>query len=316
MSAAGARFPAFEAAVADSFLDEELNARGELSARQLAALEQHAPGAATELALTKVPLEAPAFPRSETTQSLAVRTTQGTWVPIRPGLTVVPGPYEGFVTARPEILVGVARPRESPAEIVARYRRELLEVQHRTEEDAAAWARGKTGASERREETRVAIKLAGTLLAWMIPFFIAGLWAPVVGVIAGGFAVVPMALLLATRWLVVQPLQADDGYLIAVKPAQATAILECRTPSGAHLLVAAAAGDAASRLREGLPYRVYWRGRRTSGLVSSTSSTTRLPYREAGAGEAPGERRVLKSVVGIDLSDLPPRDAPAPPSTC
>src|SRR5580698_8897361 len=145
-------YPSFEAAIEDAFLDEAANLRGEVSPRQRDAVMEQVRGelggypagefpgeSGGKIDLTLRRIEGSVLGFGVPTK---VRAAGTSGIPLRRGLTLLTGNYECFVTRRPELVVGIARPTLTPREIVERYRKMILGVQAVTELDAAANARG------------------------------------------------------------------------------------------------------------------------------------------------------------------------------
>jgi hypothetical protein len=140
-------YSAFEEMVARAWADEEKNREGELSQAQMDALKSCAGFGAVDPSLRRV-RGGVLYTDGKSDSPLVI--AEGRRLPIRPGLTLLSGIYECFVTARPEVVVGTSSSGIVARQLVDDYRALLLQAQNMTEEDINANRRGEVSVRQQR----------------------------------------------------------------------------------------------------------------------------------------------------------------------
>lgn len=308
-------YPAFLAVIEDAFLDEEVNARGELSPRQRDAVMAEVQSGPVDLTLRRV--RGAALGCDPPPQKVFVAHAPA--IPVRQGLTLLMAEfeyqYECFVTKRPELVVGITRPTITPREIVERYRKSLLDRQEVTEVDVEANAEGTLSAAQRRRRAALTVKFCACLLLLLsIPV---AFWVPTPLMIGADVIFVPLPLFglywLIRTWLLEtrSAVLVTEGRVTAMRPftrnsLQSVAIGDFEFSPGANRLL-----DLVLR---GLPYRFYWtaypsRPRRKNAPLRKDAPLRPLapdPYRSGSEPDsAPEQRPKLLSFIAIDLSEQP-----------
>ncbi len=301
-------YPAFLATVEDAFLDEEVNARGELSARQHDAVMAEAHGDPVDLTLRRV--DGIALGYAVLPQRVLVVGTTG--IPVRRGLTLLMGDYVCFVTKLPELVVGIARPTLAPREIVERYRKVLLGTQKVTEADLAANEGGVLSPSQRRQTARVTVTACGALLlvlGLLLRLQVQMGWDPLALCLNG---IADPLCLFGSFWLIRNwfrmrrsPVLVTDGKVISRRLRTKT---ELSSVTIRDFEVWPGVDEVVEWVLPGLPYRLYWTAdpRQPGRNGAPLPSRTQVPYRSGpeGGGD-PARRPKVLSFVALDLSEQP-----------
>jgi hypothetical protein len=301
-------YPVFIATVEDAFLDEEVNARGELSARQHDAVMEEAHGNPVDLTLRRV--DGIALGYAVLPQRVLVVGTTG--IPVRQGLTLLMGDYVCFVTKRPELVVGIARPELAPREIVERYRKVLLRAQKVTEADLAANELGVRSRSQRGRTTYLTVMAGGALLLTLGLFLRLQVqlgWDPL-ALCANVFFDPPC--LFGSYWLIRNWFRLRHAPVLVMDGKVTSRKLRTRTKVSRVAIrdfeVWPGEDEVVEWVLPGLPYRLYWTADPRQPRKSSTPlpSQTQVPYRSGPEGDAdPARRPKVLSFLAIDLSEQP-----------
>jgi hypothetical protein len=301
-------YPAFLATIEDAFLDEEVNARGELSARQHDAVMAEAHGEPVDLTLRRV--DGVALGYGVLPQRVLVVGTTG--IPVRQGLTLLMGDYVCFVTKRPKLVVGIARPKLGPGEIVERYRKVLLDTQKVTEADLAANEGGVLSPSQRRRTARITVTACGGLLLMLGLFLrlqLAMGWDPL-ALCANG--IIDPLCLFGLYWLIGNSFRLRRAPVLVTEGKMTSRRLRTKAKLASVTVrdfeVWPGADEVVEWVLPGLPYRLYWtadpRQPRRNG--PTLPSHSQVPYRSGPEGDGgPAGRPKLLSFVALDLSKQP-----------